>query len=148
MSSIVEKTLLDLSWDDILFQYIFPYLSLKDCFSLRATSKSYKELVEDYFKVMKKLNITSYKKMNASAFKVSHWKIKFLLIMKLSAVDDGQHLFARVREYKKGVFLHNWIKYFFKNLNNLTSDFALKCRKSLTRDAGVWSCYREKTPVD
>ncbi|KAI5755567.1 hypothetical protein M8J77_018025 [Diaphorina citri] len=51
--------LVDLLWNDIIFQYIFPLLSIRDLYRLRATSKSYKELVEAYFFQLKSLHLHS-----------------------------------------------------------------------------------------
>ncbi|KAJ9592922.1 hypothetical protein L9F63_015427 [Diploptera punctata] len=70
MSDTAEITLLDLSWDDILFQQILPRLSLKDCFNLRATSVLYKELVGAYFRKMRKLNVSMSVRSKGPAFKV------------------------------------------------------------------------------
>lgn len=70
-SETVEVTFLQLSWDDILFQHVLPFLTLKDCFNLRSTSKQCKEFVDSYFTIIKKVDIAVFKKFNGPAFKVS-----------------------------------------------------------------------------
>jgi hypothetical protein len=68
---VVEVTFLHLSWDDILFQHVLPFLNLKDCFSLRCTSKLCRELVDSYFTIIKNVDIAILKTFNGPAFKVS-----------------------------------------------------------------------------
>lgn len=70
MSEIVDITLLQLSWDDILFQHVLPFLTLKDCFNLRSTCKLCRELVDSYFAIIKNINISLLKTFNGPAFNV------------------------------------------------------------------------------
>uniref|UniRef100_A0A8D8LZF2 F-box/LRR-repeat protein 15 n=3 Tax=Cacopsylla melanoneura TaxID=428564 RepID=A0A8D8LZF2_9HEMI len=66
--------LVDLLWNDVIFQYIFPLLSMKDLYQLRATNKSYKELVEEYLFQLKSLHLHSeqlyLQKFGLDAFQV------------------------------------------------------------------------------
>lgn len=60
-STMEPKTpqLVDLLWNDIIFQHIFPLLSIRDLYQLRATGKNYKQLVEAYFSQLKSLHLHS-----------------------------------------------------------------------------------------
>jgi hypothetical protein len=70
MSEIVEITLLQLFWNDILLQHVLPFLTLKDCFNLRATSKRCRELVNSYFAIVKDINISPFKTFSGPALNV------------------------------------------------------------------------------
>lgn len=70
MCEIVDITFLQLAWEDILFQHVLPLLTLKDCFSLRSTSKMCRELVDGYLTRIKDVNIAQFKTFNGHAFEV------------------------------------------------------------------------------
>lgn len=72
---IMEPTtpqLIDLLWNDVIFQYIFPLLSIRDIFQLRATNQTYKQLVETYLFQLKYLHLHSeeLQQFSIDSFKV------------------------------------------------------------------------------
>jgi hypothetical protein len=80
MCENVDITLLQLSWDDILFQHVLPLLTLKDCFSLRSTSKLCRELVDSYLTRIKDVNVALFKTFNGPAFQVRRNRCSALVV--------------------------------------------------------------------
>lgn len=44
-----ENQLTNLPWNDVIFDYIFPHLSLRDLIQLRSASQEYRSLIDNYF---------------------------------------------------------------------------------------------------
>jgi len=67
-------SLLDLSWEDVLHRHILSKLSFGDLFRLRAVSRDYHALVDDYFYHMHTLDLTPYPSaFSRQAFQVSQF---------------------------------------------------------------------------
>lgn len=62
-------TIFDLPWNDVLIPLIMPYLQPSDWLSLRAVCKQSNQLVSQYFRFMKYLDLTAQK------FPQSVWKV-------------------------------------------------------------------------
>ncbi|XP_053657512.1 F-box/LRR-repeat protein 15 isoform X7 [Cherax quadricarinatus] len=58
MSHRESLQLLDLPWDDVVFQHIFPYLNVEDLCCLREVSKGFQKLFIDYMSTCKKLDLS------------------------------------------------------------------------------------------
>ena len=64
--------LLRLNWDDVLYTSLLPLLSIEDLFRLRATSASFRTMVDGYFGQLKTLDLSSIGgRFTTTAFKVS-----------------------------------------------------------------------------
>ena len=64
--------LLRLNWDDVLYTSLLPLLSIEDLFRLRATSASFRTMVDGYFCQLKTLDLSSIGgRFTTTAFKVS-----------------------------------------------------------------------------
>ena len=44
-----KNQLTNLPWNDVIFDYIFPHLSLRDLIQLRSVSQEYRSLIDNYF---------------------------------------------------------------------------------------------------
>jgi len=60
----------DLAWEDVVFPNIFARLTIKDCFNLRSTSKECQSMVDEYFKKIRRIDLSQYKSFTPSAFEV------------------------------------------------------------------------------
>jgi hypothetical protein len=72
--SVVQNPItgfLSLCWEDILFQNILPFLSIKDWFNLRFVSKECQLMVDEYFKTVRHVNLAHQRNFSPLAFKVS-----------------------------------------------------------------------------
>ena len=64
--------LLRLNWDDVLYTSLLPLVSIEDLFRLRATSASFRTMVDGYFGQLKTLNLSSIGgRFTTTAFKVN-----------------------------------------------------------------------------
>lgn len=64
------KTIFDLPWNDIVIPKIMPYLQPSDWLNLRAVCKQSNELVNQYFKFMKCLDLSTQKSFPKCVWKV------------------------------------------------------------------------------
>lgn len=54
------QQLTDLPWHDVIYQHIFPCLSVAELCQLAAVSKPFKRLSNEYFHTCKEINISNY----------------------------------------------------------------------------------------
>ncbi|KAK8753089.1 hypothetical protein OTU49_002421, partial [Cherax quadricarinatus] len=82
MSHRESLQLLDLPWDDVVFQHIFPYLNVEDLCCLREVSKGFQKLFIDYMSTCKKLDLSDCTMTNQYFQKilVIKCKLKALLL--------------------------------------------------------------------
>lgn len=79
-------SLLNIPWADVLYCYVFPELDTKDLFNLRAVSKELKQLVSEYFKLNRILDLSSVcKSVTCQAFQVFTKDAKNLRVLELSS---------------------------------------------------------------
>lgn len=79
-------SLLNIPLADVLFCYVFPELSAKDLFNLRAVSQELKYLVTEYFKINKILDLSSVcKSVTCQAFHIFTRDAKNLRVLELNS---------------------------------------------------------------
>jgi hypothetical protein len=69
---LLAPTICDLAWEDVVFPNILPCLSIKDCFSLRAASKECQTMVDEYFKKIRRIDMSKDRCLTDLAFNVSN----------------------------------------------------------------------------
>lgn len=60
MMAAKPEQLTDLPWQDIIFQHIFPHLSVAELCQLCAVSKSFQRVSNEYFYACKQLDFSNY----------------------------------------------------------------------------------------
>lgn len=77
----------DLPLDDVLYECVFSHLTMTDLFQLRAVSRSFYDIVTDYFCNMERIYLTARERMDKVAFEIvikQNSSIKTLVIPNIS----------------------------------------------------------------
>ena len=69
-SDLVTFSLLDLSWEDVLFVSVLPLLQPCDWFRLRAVNRKHFDLVNQFFVRNRRLNLSNNKKVTVGMFRI------------------------------------------------------------------------------
>ncbi|KAK8753090.1 hypothetical protein OTU49_002421, partial [Cherax quadricarinatus] len=90
MSHRESLQLLDLPWDDVVFQHIFPYLNVEDLCCLREVSKGFQKLFIDYMSTCKKLDLSDCTMTNQYFQKITEncTNLQWLSVAKCSWLSD------------------------------------------------------------
>lgn len=139
-NSTSEYTIFDIIWDDVLFEYVVPHLSIKDLFNLRCCSRLSKAFVEFVFKKLKTINLSNFNSPNIElAFEVlaNHCNnVRELSLAKCNWLDD--RLLSTMLENNKNLTSVN-----LNDCNSITAPslqpIIIKCKNLKTLNLS--KCY-------
>lgn len=80
-----QSCLLRIPWNDVIFPLVFPYLSWKDLFCLRRVSRVARDMVEEYFASLTRIDLKQYRsRFTLSAFRLLTIDNQNLRVLNLS----------------------------------------------------------------